>query len=283
MLNEAGINLVDELAPHVHLSSPLEALRDNYRKAKPFPHLVLDDVFSPELLDRVASERPPFSNDHWVHIEQRGLERVSRMRSALELGNASRELTVLLHSPAFLYLMSELTDVWQLLPDPYLQGGGHAVMQRGGFFQVHSDRSVAYDTGLRRRMALLIFLNKDWRSEYGGRLELWSNDGERCDVAIEPRFNRTVLFEVAFPNYHGVPQPLTCPPDWVRHTFLVYFHTSDFGQGDRVKPHTSQFAPRFYRGRKSILRRLAYQLSPPALTRLYQAARDGRKWSLLDG
>jgi hypothetical protein len=150
---------------------------------------------------------------------------------------------------------------------------------------VHSDRSVAYDTGLRRRLALLVFLNKDWRSEYNGQLELWSHDASRCEVSIEPRFNRTVLFEVASPNYHGVPQPLACPPDAMRHTFLVYFHTADMGDGtgrDRVKPHTSQFAPRFYRTRKSWMRRLAFQLSPPALTRWLKARREGRKWSLLE-
>lgn len=283
MLNDNTVELLDTLASDVRLNVSLKSLHDDYRKAKPFPHLVLDDVFSPDLLARVATEAPPLSSkENWVNIEQKDLERVMRMRSAVELGPASRELTTLLHSPAFLYLLSEITGVWQLLPDPYLQGGGHAVMRRGGFFQVHSDRSVAYDTGLRRRMALIIFLNKDWRSEYGGQLELWSPDGERREVAIEPRFNRTVLFEVAYPNYHGVPQPLACPPEAMRHTFLVYFHTSDLGNGDKVKPHTSQFAPRFYRARKSMLRRLAFELSPPALTRLIKAIREGRRWSLIE-
>src|SRR5690606_11453061 len=202
-----------------------------------------------------------------------------RMRSAVDMGAAGRELAALVHSPAFLYLLSEITDVWQLLPDPYLQGGGHAVMRRGGFFEVHADINVAYDTGLRRRMALLVFLNDDWRPEYNGQLELWNDDGSHCEVSIEPRFNRTVLFEVAFPNYHGVPAPLACPPDVMRHTFLVYFHTADLGNADDgrpVKPHSSLFAPRFYQGPKSWLRRLAFQLSPPALTRYILARRYGR-------
>jgi 2OG-Fe(II) oxygenase superfamily len=285
MLNDYTVELLEALSEGVSLDTSLTSLRESYHQAKPFPHLVLDNVFSPALLDRVANEAPPMSGHQWVNIEHEDLERVVRMRSAVEMGPASREFTALLHSPAFLYLLSEITGVWQLLPDPYLQGGGHAVMRRGGFFEVHADINVAYDTGLRRRMALLVFLNKDWRSEYNGQLELWSNDASRCEVSIEPRFNRVVLFEVAFPNYHGVPAPLTCPPEAMRHTFLTYFHTADLGEyskGNRTKPHSSLFAPRFYRGKKSWLRRLAFQLMPPAVTRFIQARRHGRAWGLFE-
>jgi len=285
MLNDNTVELLEALSEGVSLDTTLTSLRERYHDANPFRHLVLDNVFSPELLERVAGEAPPMSGHQWVNIDHQDLESVVRMRSAVEMGSASREFTALLHSPAFLYLLSEITGVWQLLPDPYLQGGGHAVMRRGGFFEVHSDIHVAYNTGLRRRMAMIVFLNKDWRSEYNGQLELWSEDASRCEVSIEPRFNRVVLFEVAFPNYHGVPAPLACPPDAIRHTFLTYFHTADMGEaskGHLVKPHSSLFAPRFYRGRKSWLRRLAFQLSPPALSRFIKARRESRPWRLFE-
>lgn len=285
MLKDNTAELLEALSESVSLGTTVTSLREDYQRAKPFPHLVLDDVFSPALLRRVSKEAPPATGHQWVNIDHQHMDHVLRMRSAVEMGPASRELAALLHSPAFLYLLSEVTGVWQLLPDPYLQGGGHAVMRRGGFFEVHADISVAYDTGLRRRMALLIFLNEDWRSEYNGQLELWSSDASRCEVSIEPRFNRVVLFEVAFPNYHGVPAPLACPPEAMRHTFLAYFHTADVGEtsaGQRRRPHTSLFAPRFYRRKKSWLRRLAFQLSPPALTRFIKAKRLGRDWALFE-
>ena len=81
---------------------------------------------------------------------------------------------------------SSLTEVSQLLPDPYLQGAGYALMRRGDYFSVHADRNVAYDTGLTRRLAMIIFLNKSWRSDYHGQLELWTADAKRCEVSIEP-------------------------------------------------------------------------------------------------
>lgn len=268
--NEGSTALLETLHGKVQLPQGIEAVRASYRSAKPFPHVIIDNLFSPALLDRVIGEAP--RKDQWVRIEH-GLQRVERMRSALELGPASTELISVLHSAAFLYLLSEISGVWQLLPDPYLQGGGHALMHRGGFFQIHADRNVAYETGLRRRLAMIVFLNKDWPKEYGGQLELWDDQASRCEVSIDPVYNRTVLFEVAYPNYHGVPSPLACPRDRFRHSFLAYYHTA--GAGDNVTPHASVFAPQFYQKKPSFMERAARQLAPPLVIKALKALRRG--------
>ncbi|HEY5810834.1 MAG TPA: 2OG-Fe(II) oxygenase [Povalibacter sp.] len=261
------------LQPKVEVPPNLGELHDRYRTAAPFPHIALDNLFSPSFLDRVLAEASQLKADQWINVEQDHLEKTLRMRSAVEVGDAGAELIALLHSAAFLYLLSEITGIWQLLPDPYLQGAGHASMHRGDYFKVHADRNIAYDTGLTRRLAMIIFLNKDWPADYGGRLELWNPEGTRCETAIEPVFNRTAIFEVAYPNYHGVPEPLTCPPDRTRHSFLVYYHTAGGGAGDKVKPHTSRFAPQFYRKQKSLLRRTLDQITPPIIVSAVSAAR----------
>lgn len=43
----------------------------------------------------------------------------------------------------------------------------------------------------------LIYLNKDWREEYGGHLELWDREARTCRTRILPLFNRTVVFSTA--------------------------------------------------------------------------------------
>lgn len=95
------------------------------------------------------------SGKQWRVVETGSLERMRRMRSGVELGAAGAQLVSLVHSAAFLYLLSEITGIWQLLPDPYLQGAGYADMKRGDFFKVHSGRNIAYDTGLTRRLAMI--------------------------------------------------------------------------------------------------------------------------------
>jgi hypothetical protein len=203
----------------------------------------------------------------WMLVETNTQERIRRMRSGVELGSAGAQLVGLLHSAPFLYLVSEITGVWQLLPDPYLQGAGYADMRPGDFFNVHSDRNVAYETGLHRRLALIVFLNKDWDSRYNGQLELWDAEATRCEVSIEPIFNRTVLLEVAYPNFHGVPAPINCPMERSRQSFIVYFHTAAVDGTADVLPHTSIFAPQFYRPRSTSLKSMAREWTPPVVFR----------------
>jgi hypothetical protein len=254
-------------ADKIRLPAPLPTLASEYKTATPFPHIVFDDLFSPALLEPVPGEIQAMSDDRWHTVERESLESFERMRTAVDMGPAGTALANFLHSPAFLYLLSEITGIWQLLPDPYLQGAGYASMQRGSFFKIHSDRSMAYDTGLTRRLALIVFLNKSWKPEYEGRLELWSSDATRCVRSIEPLFNKTILFEVADPNYHGVPTPLACPIDRSRQSFICYYHTVGNQNSIEARPHGSEFAPVFYRNNSIGFRYLMNQVTPPIVKR----------------
>jgi 2OG-Fe(II) oxygenase superfamily len=251
-------------ADRIRLPKRIEELRNTYRNALPFPHVVIDELFSPDILDPLLGEMAAMPEEQWRVVDTAAHERTRRMRSGVELGAAGTQLVGLLHSASFLYLLSEITGVWQLLPDPYLQGAGYAQMQPGDFFNIHSDRNIAYQTGLHRRLAMIVFLNKSWDPKYNGQLELWNVEGTRRDVSIDPLYNRTVLFEVANPNYHGVPAPIACPADRSRQSFIVYYHTVGLDGKLDVAPHSSIFAPSFHRA-DGTLRSFAREVTPPVL------------------
>jgi hypothetical protein len=225
-------------------------------------------MFAEAILDALLTEISAMRPDQWVDVDRNPRERTVRMRSAVELGADGERFVSLLHSAAFLYLLSEITGIGQLLPDPYLQGAGFALMRRGDYFDVHSDRNVAYDTGLTRRLAMIVFLNKSWKQEYHGELELWSSDGKRREVSVEPLFNRTIVFEVAHPNYHGVPTPLACPPERIRQSFIVYYHTVGINTKSNMPPHTTIFGPRLYGTPQLALRSIAREIIPPVILRV---------------
>jgi hypothetical protein len=269
----AGPDVATLLRTSLKIPGNLEELRTRYQGAKPFPHLVLDNLFSEDVLEAVIAESPALNRKNWLFMEADGLQQVLRMHSAVDLGPTSYQLAAFVHSPGFLYLLSELTGIWQLLPDPYLQGAGHAAMRRDMFMEVHSDRNVAYETGLTRRLAMIIFLNKDWRTEYAGELELWSHDGNSREVSIAPLFNRTVLFEVADPNYHGVPSAIKCPAERARRSFIVYYHTVGGKDGKNPSPHTSVFAPRAYRKKESFVRSVIKNTTPPVILNAFKRLR----------
>ncbi len=255
------------LACKIELPRGIEDLQSSYRNAKPFPHVVIDDMLAPEILDALLAEMCEMGADKWKIVDQDPRERTLRMKSAVQMGPAGEKLLGIVHSAAFLYFLSEITGISRLLPDPYLLGSGYAQMRRGDYFKIHSDRNVAYDTGMRRRLAMIVFLNKSWSPEYHGNLELWNDEATNCDVAIDPLFNRTVIFEVADPNYHGVPVPLACPADRARQSFLIYYHTAEIEGGSGVKPHTSLFAPSLRGTNRMTLRQFAREVTPPFLLR----------------
>ena len=267
VIDDPVAQLVELLGNRVTMDSATAVeLNARYKAAQPFPHVVIDNFFSNEILDPLLDEVATMNSRQWVQVGgDAGVQKVLRMKSVVEIGKAGQDLVNLVHSAPFLYLLSEITDVWQLLPDPYLQGSGNAVMRRGDFFKIHTDRSVAYETGLTRRLAMIVFLNKSWPADYGGELELWNHEGTECVEAIAPVFNRTVIFEVGDPNFHGVPAPLKCPDDRLRQSFLVYFHTVGASEASNRRPHTSIFAPGFYRKKKSRLENITALVAPPIL------------------
>jgi hypothetical protein len=277
MTVDSSPNISNVFSGKVRLPLPIEVARASYAAAKPFPHVVMDGLFTPGLLDPLLPEMNSIKTEQWIVVENAAKERVRRMRSVVEMSAAGVDLVNLIHSPAFLYLLSEITGIWQLLPDPYLQGAGYADMKPGDFFNVHSDRSIAYDTGLTRRLAMIVFLNKNWKSEYNGQLELWNHEATKCEVQIEPLFNRTVIFEVAYPNYHGVPAPIVCPPDQSRQSFITYYHTVG-RDGKNVKPHTSIFAPNLLRPNPITVRSIMKELAPPVLRKAARHLMDLAKY-----
>jgi 2OG-Fe(II) oxygenase superfamily len=259
---------IDRVLADATILAGVKSLRSNYRAARPFSHLVIDDLFSQDLLDSVALEMLQLGPAKWEHHDHDQLSQLTLL-SAADLGDAGSRLVAFLHSAKFLYFLSEVTGIWELFPDPYLQGAAYHCIPRGGKFDVHVDRNTAYSTALVRRLSLLIYLNKDWKQEYGGQLELWSKDGKQREVIIEPTFNRTTLFEITDENYHGVPSVVRCPEGQSRNCFVVYYHTVELAGSKSVVPHTSIYAASPYRQGSSI-RRLTKDLTPPLVLRAFR-------------
>jgi hypothetical protein len=114
------------LAGKITLARRIEELQSTYRTAAPFPHIVIDDLFAPEVLDALLGEMTEMGRDKWKQVDNDSRERTLRMRSAAEMGPAGTKLLSIVHSAGFLYFLSEITGIPQLLPDPYLLGSGYA-------------------------------------------------------------------------------------------------------------------------------------------------------------
>jgi hypothetical protein len=254
--------LLASLKCEVRLPKDLRSLRSEYQNAKPYPHLVLDGLFSTVALEEVLAEMPEWNSKAMVHQREDYLTKAS-LRSAVDMGDRTFDFVSAIHSAPFLYLISQITGVEALLPDPYMTGAGLTIVPEGGRFDIHADRNTDHYCGLRRRLVMLIYLNKDWSPELGGQLELWDSAATACQRAVMPEFNRVVLFEVEDTNLHAV-RPVTKGAGRVRRSMIVYYHTVD----SQVVLHNSIYAPKYLQKKEPFLRRASREVLPPFVYRL---------------
>ena len=91
---------------------------------------------------------------------------------------------------------------------------------------MHVDFHKHKQMNLDRRLNILVYLNEDWKEEYGGNFELWERDMSKCATKILPVFNRLAMFSTTDYSWHGHPDPLTCPPDRSRRSLALYYYTN---------------------------------------------------------
>jgi hypothetical protein len=142
------------------------------------------------------------------------------------MGVKTRNFLYQLNSSTFITFLEELTGIEGIIPDPHFAGGGLHQIETGGYLKVHVDFNRHERLKLDRRLNLLIYLNKNWKEEYGGCLELWDRDMTRCEKKILPIFNRFVLFSTTDFSYHGHPEPLACPEGWTRKSLALYYYSN---------------------------------------------------------
>ncbi|MBI1964004.1 MAG: 2OG-Fe(II) oxygenase [Candidatus Rokubacteria bacterium] len=216
----------------------LDAGAGAFRTAQPYPHVVLEDFLRPEAADTLLAEFEA-TRDGWTFLHH--VNEKKRQFTKLErLGPTTRAIVAELQSPEFIAHIETLTGISGLVADPDLDGSGLHEIKRGGHLNMHVDfLSHVVKRHWSRRLNLLIYLNKGWREEYNGHLEMWSRDMQRCEKKVLPVFNRCLIFQTSEISWHGHPTPLACPPETSRKSLALYYY--------RDEGHTVSLASTDYR------------------------------------
>lgn len=228
----------------LELAADPEALAASYASARPYPHIVLDRLFADDLVARLLAEFPRPDAPGWSTFDNPQEKKLGFDLRRAGLGEAIQSFLCDLASPPMLDFIERLTGIDGLIPDPYLGGGGPHQILPGGFLEVHSDFNWHPKLRLDRRLNLLLYLNRDWRPEYGGDLELWDSQMRQREAKIAPLYNRTVVFTTTDFSYHGHPAPLACPEGMSRKSISVYYYSNGRPDSERSAPHDTLFQAR---------------------------------------
>jgi hypothetical protein len=256
------------------LKSLGQASYSRYVANKPWPHIVIDEFFDPESLER-------------VRLEAAGIDRGKRYAKFLDrktdhnkfaflpeaVGPETGRLVNFLNSGAFVSFVERLTGITNLLVDPsYFGGGVHKILD-GGFLEIHSDFNHLKPYDLERRLNLLLYLNKDWLPSYHGELQLWDRSSMKLVSEIAPIFNRCVIFSTTGESLHGHPVPLATPPGMERMSIALYYYTNTW------KPVAKEHSTLYYISQNNkvrlrldrLVKTFLQDLTPPIIRKSIRA------------
>jgi hypothetical protein len=251
-----------------------------YAANTPFSHIVIDEFFDQHTLDGVLAEVDALdrSKRYAKFLDREtGHNKFAFLPDVVGCNTA--RLTQYLNSGPFLAYLENLTGISNLIADPSFFGGGLHWIENGGYLEIHADFNHLRKYNLARRINLLLYLNKDWKDEYNGQLELWDRATMTKGKAVAPLFNRAVIFSTVKEALHGHPTPLAAPPGFARRSLALYYYTNTWDAA--VQAHTTlYYVSQKHKVRirvSRIVRGLILDLIPPIFRKAVRAIKRAIK------
>jgi hypothetical protein len=178
------------------------------------------ELFRTEFAEAVALSLPDPDATWWAYdnpFEQKFL--LGDFDSDV-LKNMFKEL----NSHNFVRAVSLLTGIDNLESDPHMHSAGLHAYPRNGKIDIHLDYTIHPKSKKERRVSLMVYMNKDWKPEYKGRLHLWNNTLSECTPLECTMWNTAVIFKTSDDAYHSV-ESVMCPPGKFRKVVGLYYLT----------------------------------------------------------
>lgn len=212
-----------------------DKLKIQYQTANPFPYIVIDNFLPEFLLESCLEEIK--QHDEWYSNQEDWVEEFERNKfyyptDSTDMSEFKKKvpitnmITEYMNSGQFIKFLENLTGFEKLYKDPIMLGGGIHKIKRGGKLSIHLDYNQHPGRKWKRNLNLLLYLNKDWKAEWEGNLELWDKESWEKRVEIEPVFNRAVIFSIEGAP-HGHPIPLNVPNNISRYSLALYYFTNE--------------------------------------------------------
>ncbi|MFN8285120.1 MAG: 2OG-Fe(II) oxygenase [Chitinophagales bacterium] len=217
-----------------------EELRRQWTSKKPFRYLVVDNFFFADKAELVLQQYPDVTKGTWegtTYIHQKNKYQLKQF----DAGSVLHEVFAELNAKPFTDFLGALTGIQALEPDYKLFGGGLHQSLKGAFLDVHVDFNYHPQTKYHRRLNVLVYMNKDWKDEYEGHLQLWDMERKVMMDKVSPLFNRMVMFETTENSFHGHPVPLNTPFNVSRKSLAVYYYTPTRPEKETAVDHNTVF------------------------------------------
>jgi Rps23 Pro-64 3,4-dihydroxylase Tpa1-like proline 4-hydroxylase len=213
-----------------------------YQSGRPYNHICIDNFLPEQVLRNVQADLQSLQETKESYTFERAQENLKTQHNPDRMPRFSRELFHALNSRPFLLFLEEMTGIKGLIPDPYFFGAGIHQVGNGGHLDIHADFNLHKQMSVERRLNVLIYLNDDWREEWGGSFEIWENDMSAKVKSFVPIFNRMCCFSTGSNTFHGNPEKVNHPDGEPRQSIALYYYTATWDPSR--KSHSTIFKQR---------------------------------------
>jgi Rps23 Pro-64 3,4-dihydroxylase Tpa1-like proline 4-hydroxylase len=216
-------------------------VNDSYEKfktKKPFKYIVLDNFLLKDVIENISNEFPNIESKLWnvgydkennpiKYAKDNPFEKkMIAISDQTKFPEFHKKVFKYFDSENFLIFLKKVTGIHDLEIDITGRHAGLRGMLNGSYQHVHSDAVIHPETGLRKRLSVILYLNESWKEEMGGCLELWNDEMSRCIDKILPVHNRLVIFECTEKSYHGVPEAVNLSDEHSMRKSLIFSYMS---------------------------------------------------------
>jgi len=178
-----------------------ESLREKFLSAKPFPHIAIDDFLKEGMAEKLyeTAAEPEFEYKIKDPLFSKNRYQFPHYK---DISDEFRKLHEDITSKRFSEIISYIVDN-KVFFDESFHGGGLHLGTENAHLDMHADFNYhPKHENWFRDLNLLLYLNKDWKKEYGGSIKLEdARTGEKCEV--EPLLNRLVIMHCRGYTLHG--------------------------------------------------------------------------------
>lgn len=197
-------------------------LANQFKNGTPYKHIVADNFLKEDIANLLYSRFPVEKlNKHYKGLN----EKKSEGSNFSDFDPVFAQVRQDFMSPEFAKWMESVTGIKDVfITDDNLGTGLHQGTD-GSFLDIHVDFNIHHIKNVHRRLNMLIYLNKNWKPEYGGAMEMWNADMTKLEKKVPCDFNRCLIFETSDISYHGYSK-ITLPAGETRKSFYAYFYTN---------------------------------------------------------
>jgi hypothetical protein len=218
----------------------IKQLSIDFQNGFPYKHIVLDNFLKPEIAQSLYENFPAVDK---LHKHYDGLnEKKSEGSNFEDFHPVFGQLRQEVMSAQMGKWMEKVTGINGVFVTDDKLGTGLHQGGNGSFLDIHVDFSIHHLKNVHRRLNMLIYLNGNWKEEYGGGMEMWNADMSKMEKMVMPLLNRCLIFETNQISYHGYSK-INLPEGETRKSFYTYFYTP-LTEEDKVKYHDTIFKPK---------------------------------------